>query len=50
VTTISTKDNFSKEKRMAMAENFMKMAPTTSACGKTTSGMARVNMSRIIIK
>ena len=42
--------SFSKEKRMAMAESFMRMGPTTLACGKITSGMAKANMSRIIIK
>ena len=44
------KVSFSKEKRMDMAESFMKMVPITLACGKITNGMARENMQKTIIK
>jgi len=35
--------SFSREKRMALEENFMKMGPTTLECGKIISGMAKAN-------
>jgi len=38
------KVSFSREKRMDMAESFMKMVPITLACGKITNGMGRENM------